>query len=81
MADQLLTQEQQGRVKIFLYDIFELSKGLMLSDSLKVSVQAGLTILTIVESMERGRLSFEQQYPNGMQDVASMLTEPLIEKL
>ena len=38
----------------------------MLSDSLKVSVQAGLTILTIVESMERGRLSFEQQYPNGM---------------
>ena len=53
----------------------------MLSDSLKVSVQAGLTILNIVESMERGRLSFEQQYPNGMQDVASILTEPLIEKL
>ena len=66
LASQLLTLDQQIRVKNFLCEIFELNKSLMLNESLKVAQQASSTVLIFLEAMERGKLTFEQRYPHGL---------------
>ena len=81
LASQLLAVEQQARVKQFLCEIFEISKTLMLNDSLKVAYQASLTILIFVEAMERGKLMFENVYPNGIADIAAQLIDSIVSKL
>jgi len=53
----------------------------MMNASLKVANQASATILLFVEAMERGRLTFDEAYPNGMADVAISLMDPIVTKL
>lgn len=68
-------------MKRFLCEIFELSKQLMMNESIKVAHQACSTILLFVEAMERGKLQFEHVYPNGVTDVANILIDQIVAKL
>ena len=52
-----------------------------MKQSLKVAHKASQTILILVEAMERGKLNLEQQYPNGLQDIANQLIDPILNKL
>jgi len=45
----------------------------MMNESLKVAQQASCTLLIFIEAMERGKLTFEHVYPNGIQEVSALL--------
>lgn len=68
-------------MKSFLCKIFDISKNLMLNESIKVAQQATQTVYRFLLAMERGKLTFEQAYPNGVSDLAPQLVETIVAKL
>lgn len=53
----------------------------MMNDSLKVAQQASSTVLIFLEAIERGRLTFDERYPQGIPQIAASLIDQIMAKL